>query len=305
MSPRAEALSGALLPVPALHEERIPFADLPAFLQFVQAQHHRWPEAVQRSLRLIALNGILDPIGGERVPAEALELDGVNFRETLSHQGCLARHRAVLLEVAQLMASGQLPPREQLELYCPELLTPFAQQLRRLFPRAMGSEFMPDTADPRRATLPHQDLCALTFSEASFDLVLCNEIFEHLYDLPAALREIARVLRPGGWLVSTCPLAYSQHDAIVKARHRPGAVPGVAEQAELLTDPEFHGNPVNPSQGSLVYQIPGWDLLDQARTAGFAQARFHWVAAPSYGVLGQEIPAVIVLLAQVPPAVAG
>ena len=300
MFPRSEALSGALLAVPALHQERIPFADLPAFLQFVQIHHHRWPEAVQRSLRLIALNGILDPISGDRVPAEALEVAGSNFRETLSHQGCLARHRAVLLEVAQLMASGQLPPREALELYCPELLTPFAQQLRRLFPKAMCSEFMPDPADPRRASLPHQDLCALTFSQASFDLVLCNEIFEHLYDLPAALREIARVLRPGGWLVSTCPLAYSQQEAIVKARHRPGAVPGVAEQVELLTDPEFHGNPINPEQGSLVYQIPGWDLLDQARTAGFAHACFHWVAAPSYGVLGQEIPAVIVLLAQVP-----
>ena len=46
-----------------------------------------------------------------------------------------------------------------------------------------------------------------------------------------------------------------------------------------------------------MYQIPGWDLLDQARTAGLSDVHLRWIAAPSYGVLGQEIPAVIVLVA--------
>ena len=30
----------------------------------------------------------------------------------------------------------------------------------------------------------------------------------------------------------------------------------------------YHGDPVNPQRGSLVYQIPGWDLLNLARRAG-------------------------------------
>ncbi|QNI71251.1 methyltransferase domain protein [Cyanobium sp. NS01] len=37
--------------------------------------------------------------------------------------------------------------------------------------------------------------------------MLCNELFEHEQDLELAFREIARVLRPGGRLLATCPLA--------------------------------------------------------------------------------------------------
>jgi hypothetical protein len=98
--------------------------------------------------------------------------------------------------------------------------------------------------------------------------------------------------------VAVCPLAYGQVAAIVKTRHRPGATPGMADQAELLAEPKYHGNPVNPEAGSLVYQIPGWDLLDQARAAGLQDPCFQWIAAPSYGVVGQEIPAVIVMVAR-------
>ena len=93
------------------------------------------------------------------------------------------------------------------------------------------------------------------------------------------------------------PFAYGCYETIVKARHRPGATPGVAAEAELLTEAEFHGNPVAPEQGSLVYQIPACDLLDQARAAGLNDPAIHWIAAPSYGVVGNEIPAVMVLLA--------
>ncbi|MEI8249956.1 MAG: methyltransferase domain-containing protein [Synechococcus sp. ELA057] len=274
------------------------FDDLAAFQPFIQAHHHLWPQEVQQALRLIALNGIIDPISRTRLPATSLRLDGDNYRETLEHKGLVARHRAVLLCLQELMAAGGLPPQEQIDLYCPEAVTPFAGFLHRLFPRSMGSEYLPDPADPRRAQLPHQDLCALSLADACVDVVLCNELFEHLYDLPAALAEIARILRAGGCMIATCPMAYNRYDSIIKARHKPGATPGVAAEAELLTEPEFHGNPVAPEHGSLVYQIPGWELLDQARAAGLTDVHLRWLAAPSYGVVGQEIPAVIVMVAR-------
>lgn len=279
------------------HVEHLCFSDFSSFQAHIQRRLPRWAAEVQQALRLIAMHGIVDPITATSVPASALGMAGANYRETLDHRGCLSRHRAVLLILQELLVAGLIPPAQELEIYCPEAITPFAAVLRQLFPNVLGSEYLPDLADPQRQHFPHQDLCKLTLADACVDVVLCNELFEHLYDLPAALAEIARILRPGGVLVSTCPFAYNRIDTIVKARHRPGATPGVAAEAELLGEPEFHGDPVHPEQGSLVYQIPGWDLLDQARAAGLSDAAIHWIAAPSYGVLGQELPAVMVLVA--------
>jgi SAM-dependent methyltransferase len=45
----------------------------------------------------------------------------------------------------------------------------------------------------------------LPYADASFDLITCTEVIEHLEDFRAALREIARVLRPGGVFVVSTP----------------------------------------------------------------------------------------------------
>lgn len=42
---------------------------------------------------------------------------------------------------------------------------------------------------------------ALPAEDSSLDVVVACDVFEHLADVPAALREIARVLKPGGVLV--------------------------------------------------------------------------------------------------------
>lgn len=46
---------------------------------------------------------------------------------------------------------------------------------------------------------------SLPFPEASFDGVLLNEVLEHVTDEVQALREIHRVLRPGGYLIVMSP----------------------------------------------------------------------------------------------------
>jgi 2-polyprenyl-6-hydroxyphenyl methylase/3-demethylubiquinone-9 3-methyltransferase len=39
---------------------------------------------------------------------------------------------------------------------------------------------------------------SLPFSEGSFDVVFCLDVLEHVRDLPQVIREVARVLKPGG-----------------------------------------------------------------------------------------------------------
>jgi SAM-dependent methyltransferase len=53
---------------------------------------------------------------------------------------------------------------------------------------------------------PDEDVQALSWPDAAYDLVLTSETLEHVPDLPRALREIRRVLRPGGRHVFTVPL---------------------------------------------------------------------------------------------------
>lgn len=47
---------------------------------------------------------------------------------------------------------------------------------------------------------------ALPFEGARFDVVISNQVFEHVADLPAALTEIARVLKPGGVMIASMPM---------------------------------------------------------------------------------------------------
>jgi SAM-dependent methyltransferase len=54
------------------------------------------------------------------------------------------------------------------------------------------------------------DAFALPFRDASFDRVICAEVMEHVHDYRGAVRELARVLRPGGRLAVTIPTATSE-----------------------------------------------------------------------------------------------
>jgi SAM-dependent methyltransferase len=65
------------------------------------------------------------------------------------------------------------------------------------------SERILDTARARvpRADLRQANLESLPFPDGEFDLVLSSQVIEHVVDAPAALQELARVLRPDGTLV--------------------------------------------------------------------------------------------------------
>jgi SAM-dependent methyltransferase len=55
------------------------------------------------------------------------------------------------------------------------------------------------------ATAVQGDALALPFADATFDRVIASEVLEHIPDDTAAMRELARVLRPGGTMAVTVP----------------------------------------------------------------------------------------------------
>jgi SAM-dependent methyltransferase len=123
-------------------------------------------------------------------------------------------------------------------------------------------------------------LTALSLPDESFDIAVTNEVLEHVPDIDAALTELARVLVPGGWHIGTLPFLYESERGEVKARIERGKV-------VHLTEPEYHGNPIDP-RGSLVFELPGWDLIARAKAAGFADAHMRFVASTAHGYVADE-----------------
>lgn len=57
------------------------------------------------------------------------------------------------------------------------------------------------------------DITSIPEPDASFDAIMCIEVFEHLPDPLLALREFSRLLRPGGHLILTAPFCSLTHFA--------------------------------------------------------------------------------------------
>jgi SAM-dependent methyltransferase len=53
---------------------------------------------------------------------------------------------------------------------------------------------------------------AISAESSTFDLVLCTEVLEHVPAPDEVLRECSRILRPGGRLALTVPLAWQLHE---------------------------------------------------------------------------------------------
>ena len=55
------------------------------------------------------------------------------------------------------------------------------------------------------------DLTAIPVENGRFDAIICNQVLQHLPDPGRALREMLRVLRPGGRMLLSAPLFYEEH----------------------------------------------------------------------------------------------
>jgi SAM-dependent methyltransferase len=77
---------------------------------------------------------------------------------------------------------------------------------RYLRPRAeyVSADIEPGRADRRL------DLMALDLPDDAFDSILCSHVLEHIADDRVGMRELARVLRPGGWLIVMLPVDFER-----------------------------------------------------------------------------------------------
>jgi SAM-dependent methyltransferase len=238
--------------------------------------------------------GLTEPFTGLRQAPDAIGIDPGNLRESLLAQGLNCRMRALLLQVVQCQQRWPRLAARSVRIYAPEAITRTALLFRGRYPQFLGSEYLPDAAS--RAALfpiPHIDLQAIDLPDGAFDLTFSGDVLEHVADLGRALGELARILRPGGVLVATVPLDPFAAASVTRAREVDGRV-------EHLLEPEYHRNPVAPGAGSLVYVTPGWDLLERARAAGFAEAWLTLQVSARHGITGDGIPGDLVLCARRP-----
>jgi hypothetical protein len=98
---------------------------------------------------------------------------------------------------------------------------------------------------------------------------------------------MARVLKAGGWHVGTCPFAFVDEKSIVRARIQDGEI-------VHFTEPEYHGDPMGTG-GSLVFEIPGWDILDRAKAAGFREAYWKFLISRTFRIAAENYGGVLVL----------
>ena len=79
--------------------------------------------------------------------------------------------------------------------------------LKRFIESAMPTEYVRGDLFPASADVQRVDLCKMSFDAGSFDLVIANHVLEHVDDDGQALKEIFRILRPGGMAVLQTPYA--------------------------------------------------------------------------------------------------
>ncbi len=83
------------------------------------------------------------------------------------------------------------------------------QALRRILPelKSSGCDYNPSHFPLKDVPIVHADFSrdTLPYADESFDLVTCTEVFEHLENFRHAVREAARVTRPGGLFVVSTP----------------------------------------------------------------------------------------------------
>lgn len=104
------------------------------------------------------------------------------------------------------------------------------------------------------------DICNLPFEEASFDVIFCNHVLEHIPDDTKAMQELYRILKPGGWGVFQIP-----QDLNREATFEDDSITDKKERAKIFGQYDH-------------VRIYGRDYFDKLRSIGFTVEEVDYTA---------------------------
>lgn len=148
-----------------------------------------------------------------------------------------------------------------------EFITHLFHRLKEKCPHLIGVEYggghlkSGDSFHFKKWNIVHQDMQKTSYEANSFDIIIHSDVLEHIPDPMLAMKEILRILKPGGKCYFSTPIYSNRFQHTQRA---------VVENGELrfLNGPAYHGNPLNPRGAPVFYEF-GLNLLEDLNNVGF------------------------------------
>lgn len=132
-----------------------------------------------------------------------------------------------------------------------------------------------------------EDIEHQLFPDQTFDVVIAQDVYEHIFDPAAATAEIYRTLKPGGISIITTGVWKDKLKTEQWARIEPDG-----KITHLILPPEYHGNPVNDA-GSLVTFKFGYDIVDLLATWAPFNVELRRFNDRHHGIVGEFTDVVV------------